>query len=105
MHREGGVAGRVAVSRDRHDAGRDLRAADAERLEDLFESVGRAEGAARARPYEQAPSTLEAVVSDLDRLGFDVYPPTAIGIRFVTSREVDHDDVQQLVRAVDQYMC
>ena len=38
---------------------------------DDAESVGRAEGAVRARPYEQAPSTLEAVVSDLDRLGFD----------------------------------
>jgi predicted ArsR family transcriptional regulator len=35
------------------------------------EAVGRNEGIARARPYEQAPSTLEAVVSDLDRLGFD----------------------------------
>ncbi len=35
------------------------------------EAVGRVEGAARARPYERAPSTLEAVVSDLDRLGFD----------------------------------
>ena len=38
---------------------------------DDAEAVGRSEGATRARPYEQAPSTLEAVVSDLDRLGFD----------------------------------
>ena len=38
---------------------------------DDAEAVGRSEGAARARPFEQAPSTLEAVVSDLDRLGFD----------------------------------
>ena len=38
---------------------------------DDAESVGRSEGATRARPYDQAPSTLEAVVSDLDRLGFD----------------------------------
>lgn len=38
---------------------------------DDAEAVGRLEGAARARPYRQAPSTLEALVSDLDRLGFD----------------------------------
>jgi predicted ArsR family transcriptional regulator len=38
---------------------------------DDAEAVGRSEGVARAMPYEQAPSTLEAVVSDLDRLGFD----------------------------------
>jgi predicted ArsR family transcriptional regulator len=35
------------------------------------EAVGRTEGATRAQPYQQAPSTLEALVSDLDRLGFD----------------------------------
>jgi len=35
------------------------------------EVVGRSEGATRARPYQEAPSTLEALVSDLDRLGFD----------------------------------
>lgn len=35
------------------------------------EAVGRHEGARRAVPYESAPSTLEALVSDLDRLGFD----------------------------------
>ena len=35
------------------------------------ESVGRDEGAARAQSYRTTPSTLEAVVSDLDRLGFD----------------------------------
>ncbi len=38
---------------------------------DDAEAVGRSEGAVRARPYAQAPSTLEALVSDLDRLGFD----------------------------------
>lgn len=38
---------------------------------DDAEAVGRTEGATRARPYQQAPSTLEALVSDLDRLGFD----------------------------------
>lgn len=34
-------------------------------------AVGRDEGARRAVPYRSAPSALEAVVSDLDRLGFD----------------------------------
>lgn len=38
---------------------------------DDAEAVGRTEGASRAEPYQQAPSTLEALVSDLDRLGFD----------------------------------
>lgn len=38
---------------------------------DDAEAVGRTEGASRAEPYAQAPSTLEALVSDLDRLGFD----------------------------------
>ncbi len=38
---------------------------------DDAEAVGRTEGATRAKPYQQAPSTLEALVSDLDRLGFD----------------------------------
>ncbi len=35
------------------------------------EAVGRDEGRRRAAPFESAPSTLEALVSDLDRLGFD----------------------------------
>jgi predicted ArsR family transcriptional regulator len=46
----------------------------AERLQasaDDAEAVGRTEGAARAEPFMRAPSTLEALVSDLDRLGFD----------------------------------
>ncbi len=34
-------------------------------------ATGEVEGAARAAPYAAAPSTLEALVSDLDRLGFD----------------------------------
>lgn len=34
-------------------------------------AVGEEEGRRRARPYANAPSTLEALVSDLDRLGFD----------------------------------
>jgi predicted ArsR family transcriptional regulator len=46
----------------------------AERLQasadDAF-AVGRAEGATRAARYSKAPSALEALVDDLDRLGFD----------------------------------
>jgi predicted ArsR family transcriptional regulator len=38
---------------------------------DDAETVGRDEGTVRAAPFERAPSTLEALVSDLDRLGFD----------------------------------
>jgi predicted ArsR family transcriptional regulator len=38
---------------------------------DDADAVGRNEGAARADRYRLAPSTLEALVSDLDRLGFD----------------------------------
>ena len=34
-------------------------------------AVGETEGATRATRYRTAPSTLEALVSDLDRLGFD----------------------------------
>ncbi len=34
-------------------------------------AVGDAEGVRRAAPFRTAPSTLEAVVTDLDRLGFD----------------------------------
>jgi predicted ArsR family transcriptional regulator len=35
------------------------------------EAVGHHEGGQRAVPYDESPSTLEALVSDLDRLGFD----------------------------------
>ncbi len=35
------------------------------------EAVGTDEGRRRAVPYDSAPSTLEALVSDLDKLGFD----------------------------------
>ncbi len=34
-------------------------------------AVGEAEGRTRATSYDDAPSTLEALVADLDRLGFD----------------------------------
>ena len=42
-------------------------------------AVGRTEGVSRAKPYAQAPSTLEALVSDLDRLGFDPIVTDAAG--------------------------
>jgi predicted ArsR family transcriptional regulator len=35
------------------------------------EHIGHQEGRRRAAAYEQAPSSLEAIVADLDRLGFD----------------------------------
>lgn len=38
---------------------------------DDAEAVGFDEGRRRSRPFVAAPSTLEALVSDLDRLGFD----------------------------------
>lgn len=43
------------------------------------EAVGDDEGRRRARPYANAPSTLEALVSDLDRLGFDPIVSDAAG--------------------------
>jgi predicted ArsR family transcriptional regulator len=43
-------------------------------------AVGAEEGARRAVPYRAAPSSLEALVSDLDRLGFDPVVGDALGI-------------------------
>lgn len=48
--------------------------------------------------------TEDGLVDHLGRLGFDVDPPTAMAIRFVTSREVDRDDIVDLVTAVEQSM-
>jgi predicted ArsR family transcriptional regulator len=42
-------------------------------------AVGVTEGVQRARPYATAPSTLEALVADLDRLGFDPVVTDAAG--------------------------
>lgn len=47
-------------------------------------AVGADEGARRATPFRRAPSSLEAIVSDLDRLGFDPV---------VTDAGADPDDV------------
>ena len=46
---------------------------------DDAEAVGRTEGFTRSRPYAQAPTTLEALVSDLYRLGFDPIVTDAAG--------------------------
>ena len=43
------------------------------------EHVGRQEGRRRATAYEEAPSSLEAIVADLDRLGFDPVVSDAVG--------------------------
>lgn len=43
-------------------------------------AVGDEEGRRRARPYAVAPSTLEALVSDLDRLGFDPIVTEAVDV-------------------------
>jgi predicted ArsR family transcriptional regulator len=56
------------------------------------EAVGFDEGRRRARPYVKAPSALEALVSDLDRLGFDPFVTDARS-RLADSAggSVDHD--------------
>jgi len=46
---------------------------------DDAEAVGHTEGATRAGPFEDAPSTLEALVADLDRLGFDPLVAEGVG--------------------------
>lgn len=51
-------------------------------------AVGEAEGASRASRYESAPSALEALVADLDRLGFDPVVAEAIN----PSGELDDED-------------
>jgi predicted ArsR family transcriptional regulator len=53
-------------------------------------AVGEAEGATRATHYADAPSALEALVADLDRLGFDP----------VVSGDVDDDRPDEPVTAV-----
>lgn len=60
---------------------------------DDAEAVGRGEGAARARPYAEAPSTLEALVSDLDRLGFDPVVTEAVGTEAVLDGQPGDDAV------------
>ncbi|WP_040493902.1 helix-turn-helix transcriptional regulator [Ilumatobacter nonamiensis] len=57
---------------------------------DDAEAVGFDEGQRRSRPFSTAPSTLEALVSDLDRLGFD---PTVSD----AERPTDTDDSTPIV--------
>jgi predicted ArsR family transcriptional regulator len=56
-------------------------------------AVGEAEGAARAAQYDDAPSALEALVADLDRLGFDPLVTAA-------DETVGDDDLDAPVTAV-----
>jgi predicted ArsR family transcriptional regulator len=51
-------------------------------------AVGEAEGAARATRYAAAPSALEALVADLDRLGFD---PVVSGDEDLDDADADLD--------------
>ncbi len=56
---------------------------------DDADAVGRTEGASRAAIYRDAPSTLEALVADLDRLGFD---PVVTGVDAAADGAIDGDD-------------
>lgn len=55
-------------------------------------AVGVDEGRSRAKPYANAPSTLEALVSDLDRLGFDPVVTAADAVLVDTDSDMDIDD-------------
>jgi predicted ArsR family transcriptional regulator len=55
--------------------------------------VGEAEGRARAAAYEDAPSALEALVADLDRLGFDPIVTEGGG----DDTDLDPDDITAVV--------
>jgi len=61
------------------------------------EAVGADEGRDRARPYANAPSTLEALVSDLDRLGFDPFVTDAPNRPSGTVDDELDDDAEAVV--------
>ena len=61
------------------------------------EAVGADEGRDRARPYANAPSTLEALVSDLDRLGFDPFVTDALNRSSDTAGDELDDDAEAVV--------
>lgn len=61
------------------------------------EAVGSEEGWNRARPYDNAPSTLEALVSDLDRLGFDPFVTDAVNRPSGTADDELDDDAEAVV--------
>jgi predicted ArsR family transcriptional regulator len=69
------------------------------------EAVGRTEGASRARPYQQAPSTLEALVSDLDRLGFDPVVTDAGADPDVAMVAFTHCPFAELAEAHPELVC
>ncbi len=54
-------------------------------------AVGAEEGGRRSAPYAAAPSSLEALVSDLDRLGFDPVVSDAYATDAAGNRIVDPD--------------
>ena len=54
-------------------------------------AVGAEEGSRRAVPYQAAPSSLEALVSDLDRLGFDPVVSDALGLDDAAASPADPD--------------
>ena len=55
-------------------------------------AVGAEEGARRAVPYQAAPSSLEALVSDLGRLGFDPVVGDALGLADTDGHSVADPD-------------
>ena len=69
------------------------------------EAVGRNEGATRARPYQQAPSTLEALVSDLDRLGFDPVVTDAAGDPDAAVVAFSHCPFAELAESHPELVC
>jgi len=69
------------------------------------EAVGRTEGASRARPYQQAPSTLEALVSDLDRLGFDPVVADACGDPDAAVVAFSHCPFAELAESHPELVC
>ena len=72
---------------------------------DDAEAVGRPEGALRARPYQQAPSTLEALVSDLDRLGFDPVVTDATGNPDAAVVAFSHCPFAELAESHPELVC
>ncbi len=63
-------------------------------------AVGEAEGASRAARYEDAPSALEALVADLDRLGFDPLVTDGGALDVLDALDVDDVDPDAPVTAV-----
>ncbi len=72
---------------------------------DDAEAVGRTEGAVRAQPYQQAPSTLEALVSELDRLGFDPVVTDAAGDPDAAVIAFSHCPFAELAEAHPELVC